>query len=213
MSMPRVTQQGVPKKEPARPGRDRPCLDDRRAVRQSESDGGDDEQSGILVGIRVHRAIVSVLTQGLEPAGASRTMQILAAAREIAGELSKGARGRAFITDVASCAASYLLRFAPPPPWVFRGAEVPLGGGRADLVFEHLNSGRWLVDEVKTEVERDGDVRHHDQVRRYLEAGTQLWGDHFVGVRLCMISRPRSSYIYRPGRVRPLPLLPDWDDQ
>ncbi|MHB1527540.1 MAG: hypothetical protein ACYCZN_14935 [Candidatus Dormibacteria bacterium] len=211
--MPRVTQQEEASKKPARAGRDRGRLDDRRAVRQSGPAGGDDEQSGILVGIRVHRTIVSVLTQGLEPAGASRTMQILAAAREIAGELPPGARGRAFITDVASCAASYLLRFAPPPPWLFRGAEVALGGGRADLVFEHLPSGRWVVDEVKTEVERNGDVRHHDQVRRYLKGGTELWGDRFVGVRLCMISRPRSSYIYRPGRVRPLPLLPDWEDR
>lgn len=162
------------------------------------------EQFGLVVGDRAHRIVGEVLRQGFASERDERTMQILAVARQVLREYPTEYRQRAVLLESATAASCYLLRFALPNDWLFQGAEVSLGDGRIDLAFVHCRLGKWLIDEIKTGVARNGESDVRPQIDRYLASGLSKWGDDFAGVRLCAVAAPSRSKLYLPGRKRSL---------
>jgi hypothetical protein len=109
------------------------------------------------------------------------------------------------LVEACGAAASYFHHFQLPPSWKFVAAEVPIAKGRMDLVFRQ-DSGRWLVDDLKFGIGRGGIASVRSQIDRYNEAGVELWGAAFVGVRMCAVAEPLASRLYVPGRHYPLAL-------
>lgn len=163
----------------------------------------DDDSYALLVGTVAHRAVAQVLDEGLETDRAQRVTQILIAVRNVLAQRTGTVdRAQAVIVDAATATAAYLLRFALPEPWLYRGSEVPLGGGLADLVWHNPRRDLWLVDEIKTGVSRVTEARLRPQIDRYVDGGAARWRTHFVGVRLCAVSKPAHTRLYPPGRRR-----------
>lgn len=105
----------------------------------------------------------------------------------------------------------YARVFLPPPGTEFHGTEVPVPGGRADLLWWHPVHG-WFFDEVKTfRFAGEDDLDYRAQVTKYLTAGENLDGN-FAGVWLISLGNTLASRLYTPdGLVIPLldsPLAP-----
>lgn len=162
----------------------------------------------LTVGLRAHMIAARVMREGVEPDSVDRIQQVLRHAMQVDQDHPVARRGQAARFDATTVANTYLLRFANPPGWEFAGAEVQLGGGRADLVYHHPEADQWLVDELKTGRGRTNEVHLRPQIDRYLQGGAETWGDSFVGVRLCAVRQPLASRLYLSGRKRSI-LLAD----
>jgi len=155
------------------------------------------------IGVLVHRVIGDV-------ADAARSMPLAEAVRlvhEVTERLVPAERGvtRTRVL-VGSHAARYVSLFLPGPGCEFLGAEVTVGRGRVDLAWSHPTHGVWF-DEVKTwrHAGRGWDGATHDQIDRYVEAGRDLFGDRFVGVRLIVTGHSQDSvHIDAQGEVTAL---------
>lgn len=75
---------------------------------------------------------------------------------------------------------------------MFIGAEVPLGTGRVDLVWETTGGGPVVIDEVKMAgfADQVDDPDAIAQVTRYCDAAVERFGDRFAGVRLLPLAAP-----------------------
>lgn len=126
------------------------------------------------VGQRVHLVIGELVTNGGGLADVGTTTRRILQAKPVSG-----ARAASTRMQVGSAAGTYLRRYLPAASLV--GVEVPLGGGCADLVWDH--EGVIVVDELKSGT---GDVSAQlvAQVSRFLAGGTERWGTAFAGVRL-----------------------------
>lgn len=172
------------------------------------------DQVDSLVGLMTHRLVAELvpLAQGLDSYDVARlTLNRVGAVIATARTLP---RKRAARQRVASHANAYLRVAMPPAPAVYLGAEVALGSGRVDLLWEHPTVGIF-VDELKTWRWRRGsmDTATTVQVRAYAEAGTERWGDRFAGVRVLPLSALDESMYMAPRglRMRPLAGSPlDW---
>jgi hypothetical protein len=111
--------------------------------------------------------------------------------------LNHGSRQR-----TACAVASYFVRFHRPN-WRFAGAEVALGTGRVDLVWE-LPEQRVLVDELKLGSlgEAIEDAATLAQIDRYRQAGRERWAERFAGVRLLPLTSPGRALFFPPAGVR-----------
>lgn len=109
---------------------------------------------------------------------------------------------------VCSGVARYFRLFLPPESWTFLGYEHELGG----VSFDHLwrdDQDLLVADELKTgrlpQAARD---QHERQLAQQLKAGRKACGDEFRGVRVCVFTAPRHSFLARPDGTRE-PL--DWE--
>lgn len=107
-------------------------------------------------------------------------------------------------TRVSGLIHQYVRIFLPPPGVEFHGSEVPITGGRADLLWWHPSQG-WFFDEVKTfRFGTDDDFEYRSQVIKYLAAGRALSGE-FAGVRLIALGNTKACRLYTPdGLTGPL---------
>lgn len=155
----------------------------------------------LRVGDRAHRTVGEVLRRGLPEQRHDRVLLIVKSARDVLAAHPVDYRPRETLFDVTTAAGVYISRFLPEEPWEFLGAEVRCGNCRFDLVFEHPRYGV-LIDELKIGRTRVDDVAVHDQLMRYLAAGTDQWHDRFAGVRLCAVYEPAESRLFEPTRNR-----------
>lgn len=96
-------------------------------------------------------------------------------------------RTRVLATEAASYAYRYLTTFVPDAPWRLLGVEYDTGSGEVDLAWTDDTSGQVFFDEVKTSRVHDGrrpEPKWVTQCRRYAAAGTDRFGERFIGVRL-----------------------------
>jgi hypothetical protein len=109
---------------------------------------------------------------------------------------------------VLTATAVYFRYFAPELEWSLEGLELTHGSSRFDLVWR-TGSG-FLIDEIKSTRIQDRFDRDkvEEQVARARANGLDLYGEGFVGVRLCMLSAPTRSYILSAAGVR---TNLDWD--
>ena len=106
----------------------------------------------------------------------------------------------------AACGVStYFVRFHRTA-WKFVGAEVSLGNGRVDLVWQ-LPSDRFVIDELKTSANGEAleDRVTLEQIERYRRAGQQQWGGAFAGVRLLPLVSPGRAR-FHPADAVPVSL-------
>ncbi len=106
---------------------------------------------------------------------------------------------RAHRQNIRGVVHRYFTRCLPPPEFIFGGAEVDLGIGRADLMWFDIDD-RVLADEVKAgSPRRVGLAATTDQVDRYRRACLSVWGDRFVGIRLLCPTDPARSLFIDPA--------------
>ena len=139
-----------------------------------------------LIGQRVHALIAAHLRSGVVPT--PREVWVSASKVFAAKPLPQNAACR----QRAACATSAYFSIFHQPEWHFLGAEVDLGTGRVDLLWEVSPGGSVVIDEIKMA----GFADHVDdpatvaQVRRYCEAGVTVFGERFLGVRLLPLAAP-----------------------
>ena len=168
----------------------------------SETDPTDVTYS-LNVGDRIHQVIAQVLAEGIAPTRDKRIAQTTSTTSAVlAAHPMKHGRARAAAMDVSTAASCYFHRFLLDPNWEFVASEMPLGGGRADLVFRSKLTAEWLVDEVKTTRGRTDDAKLRPQIDRYLAGGVRRWNKLFVGVRCCALAQPRKSRLFVPTSQR-----------
>lgn len=176
---------------------------DRRA--DSESAGPRIDRC-LVIGALAHEVVARALRAGPIPDEPfARALRLRTLTRDTMAARPPLARARSARFEVATAAGVYLEVFQPGGSWRFIDSEVALGGGRADLVFEH-ESGVVLVDEIKLGIGRGGQVMVSKQVARYVVGGRDRWGDRFAGVRLVALSEPRRSRFYKPDAAYSVPL-------
>jgi hypothetical protein len=101
-------------------------------------------------------------------------------------------------------ARSYLRFFAPGSEATFVGAELAAGRARFDLVWK-TEAGDYWADEIKGGRVRRGHLRLPRQLSAEVAAGRALWGDRFIGVRVCMLAFPTDSLMaHADGTTEPL---------
>jgi hypothetical protein len=149
------------------------------------------------IGRRAHALVASFCRAGVRP---EPTQIWVATARLFAAApmtLNHGSRQR-----TACAVAAYFVRFLRPN-WRFLGAEVSLGTGRVDLVWELVGERR-VIDEVKLGSlgEAIEDKATLAQVDRYRQVGTERWGAQFAGVRLLPLASPGRALFFPPEGVR-----------
>lgn len=155
----------------------------------------------LTVGDRAHRIAGSLLAEGPLPTDRlTRATAILETGREVLANHPADRRPRAVLAEACGAVATYLHYFNLASPWEFTATEFPVSEGRVDLVFR--NNNRLLIDELKFGLSRHLMSAVLPQVRRYVAAGEELWGDRFIGVRVCTVAEPLSSRLYRPGSSR-----------
>ena len=131
------------------------------------------------VGTRVHRVIAG-LARAHPTDRPSPAVVLSACCADLDRDrVDERVRRRAVSQGLRTATNVYVGLAWPPDGWVFAGAEVSLGGARADLVWEHTD-GRVLIDELKT----GADDTAARQVARLLAAGRRRYGTALVGVRL-----------------------------
>ncbi|GEM_PF-5895560 len=159
----------------------------------------DPDNYALIVGDRAHRISGHLLLAGPIPTDRlARVRMLLEAGRDVMAEYPAPNRARAVLAEATSSAAAYFARFLPPAPWRFEGAEVSVTSGRLDLIFVDPR-GRRLIDELKFGTCRSSETALRPQIDKYLDAGEALWGEDFVGLRLCAVRQPTASRFYHPA--------------
>lgn len=114
--------------------------------------------------------------------------------------------GRAHKQNIAGAVRTYFTRLAPPKTWAFIGAEVHLGRGRVDLLWQGP-SDRLLIDEIKTgHAAFFANSDNLAQARGYLHHGRRLYGPRLAGVRLLCLSDPGQSLFVHDTHASAVPL-------
>ena len=156
----------------------------------------------LIVGDRAHK-IAAALSKTTMPADrALRARTLTEAGSEIFSRFPVEYRPRESLFQAVTAAGVYLSRFRPEAPWTFLGSEVRSGNCIFDLVFQ--SAAGVLVDELKLGKGRAHDANVREQINRYLIEGKHLWGNRFIGVRLCPVNEPRASRLYLANSKRSL---------
>ena len=154
----------------------------------------------LIVGDRAHK-IAAAISRGKMPADrALRARALTEAGSEIFSRFPVEYRPRESLFQAVTAAGVYLSRFRPDAPWTFLGSEIRSGSCIFDLAFQ--SEAGVLVDELKLGVGRGQEARVREQIDRYLLEGKNLWGNRFIGVRLCPVDEPRASRLYSPNSKR-----------
>ena len=154
------------------------------------------------VGELAHALIAGLLADGERAPEAAR---ISAAAARLPGLADVGSYRLAVRQRVLTSAAVYFRLFAPPAEWVFEGSE--LRGPRAQFDLVWRSAEGVIVDELKTgrSATRREIAAVREQAARETLAGSMVFGEAFLGVRLVSLGAPRTSFFtHRDGRCVPL---------
>ena len=165
----------------------------------------------IVSGLLTHRAVATCLTgdiDQLEPGSFKWAATVASIADGVVGSHPKLGSHRSRIRMLVTTATgAYLQRWVPPGPVRFVAAEVPVGHGRVDLVWEHPDLGVFF-DEIKTSrLSRPHESPSTiEQVLRYAADGQAKHGQEFAGVRLIPILSPHCSRLALSGATTLAPL-------
>lgn len=153
------------------------------------------------VGDRAHRIVAAALRTGQLQTRSASAITLTRCGRQVFSDNPVEYRSRESFLDAVTAAGVYLHRFRPTGDWSLMAEEFVAGNSRFDLV--HCDQkGTTLIDELKLGVSRTGEAVVREQIDRYLETGSRLWGSSFVGVRLCAVHEPLQSRLYLPNRKR-----------
>lgn len=99
---------------------------------------------------------------------------------------------------IASMASAYLARFVPEGCWILAGVDIPLGNGRADLLWLHESEARLLIDELKAERGRSAgpDPEDLEQVERYRLAARAEYPGSIITLRLLVLGPPTRCHLF-----------------
>lgn len=153
------------------------------------------------VGSIAHRVIATLAAQ-------TRTPDVPAILRAVDRALPQlePNEGRAHKQNIAGSVNTYFNRLLPPAGWDFHGAEVHLGRGRIDLLWQNP-AGRLLIDEVKTgHAAFFASTDNLSQALRYVHHARQLYGARLAGLRLLCLSHPGQSLFLHHPHAAPIPL-------
>jgi hypothetical protein len=157
-----------------------------------------------MVGRAIHDTIARLAVHTLAPT----TSEILDA---VAAELRpyRPIEARAHRQKIAAHVHTYFQRLLPSAQWRFVGAEIQLGPGRVDLLWQNRD-GALLIDELKTGNARQLQTRRtREQVAAYLDCAHSIWPDRLSGLRLLSTSEPtRSLFISPDGSATQLSTTP-----
>lgn len=148
------------------------------------------ERGRVVAGVRLHRAVASVLALGPNPSDS----QIDSVIGDLLVHDEATWRLRASWIELATGLRTYLARYQPAPPWRFFATEFRLDDAVADLVFTdggeeagpNCRDARFMVDELKRVTSRRSLVtrRNLEQYHRLLSGGKRRWGARFAGLRI-----------------------------
>lgn len=144
-----------------------------------------------LLSQRAHAITAGFCRAGIRP---EPTQVVVTAGRVFKlSPLPQNAGGR---QAVIGAVGSYFSRFYRAE-WKFLGAEVNLGTGRVDLVWETPDD-LVVIDELKLAAFADmvDDPKTVAQAERYVDAGVAWWGELFAGVRLLPLLSPARAMWY-----------------
>lgn len=161
----------------------------------------------LTVGDRAHRIVAAALHLEQPLTRSAAAIMLARCGRRVFADHPIDYRTRESLLDAVTAAGVYLHRFRPAANWRLVADELKVGGSRFDLVHRS-HQGTVLIDELKLGVGRSAETAVREQIDRYLEAGSRLWGLSFIGVRLCAVHEPLQSRLYLPDRRRSL-LLTD----
>lgn len=178
-----------------------------RAFGTATSDPDEDAVAVGHIDRRKVGALAHALIEGLLADGERQPdpVRISAAAALLPGLAQAGPYRMAVRQRIVTAAAIYFRLFAPDGRWVLSGAELRGPGARFDLVWR--STVGVVVDELKSgrAATRRELAALQDQSAREIRAGTDLFGEEFLGVRVVILGAPRDSYLASPdGRVAPL---------
>jgi len=159
------------------------------------------------VGALTHELIAELLEDGLRSPSPER---ISATAARLPGLADVGSYRMAVRQRILTSAALYFRLFMPPAEWVFEGAELRASRARFDLVWR--SPAGVIVDELKTgrSATRREIAAVREQAARETAAGTMVFGEQFLGVRVVSLGAPRTSFFCdRDGRST----LLDWSSR
>lgn len=156
----------------------------------------------LVVGDRAHRIVTAALHSEQPLTRSAAAIMLARCGRRVFADHPIDYRTRESLLDAVTAAGVYLHRFRPASNWRLVADELTVGGNRFDLVHRS-HQGTVLIDELKLGVGRSAETAVREQIDRYLEAGSRLWGSSFIGVRLCAVHEPLQSRLYLPDRRRP----------
>jgi hypothetical protein len=145
------------------------------------------------VGRAIHETVARLAVHTLAPT----TSDILDAVAMVL-HAYRPIEARAHRQKVAAHVHTYFRRLLPPAQWRFVGAEMQLGPGRVDLLWQD-HGGALLIDELKTGNARQLQTRRtREQVVAYLDCAHSIWPDLLTGLRLLSTSEPARSLFISP---------------
>lgn len=176
-------------------------------------------EAASTTGRAIHLAIGAVLDA---PQADEDTVE--AAVRHAMEAVLLPRRDRGAYVMVRTHVWAYLRRYQPGPEWDFLGAEEPLGGAIADLLFgrsdpAHRSDRLFLVDELKSGYQPRilRLARTRNQLLALLRGGLDRWGDareggSFLGVRIVAPASGLAYLVRTPlDLLNPLDLDPHLD--
>lgn len=157
-----------------------------------------------MVGRAIHDTIARLAVHTLAPT----TSEILDAVA-IALHGYRPIEARAHRQKIAAHVHTYFRQLLPPAQWRFVGAEMQLGSGRIDLLWQDRDDAV-LIDELKTGNARQLQTRRtREQVAAYLDCARSIWPDLLSGLRLLSTSEPaRSLFISSDGSATQISTTP-----
>jgi hypothetical protein len=165
------------------------------------TDGLKGPLDGRSVGRGVHQVIQALLEIGLRTPSPTELFASVAAHPLAQHALTYKLAARQRLVTLASCYFN-TPSFARPG-WVLLATEAPTGAGDFFDAVWQTPDDRIVVEEIKSNRDIDAeDPALLDQVRRYATAAEQKWGDRFAGVRVLILTAPRSSFwLDRSGKI------------
>lgn len=146
-----------------------------------------------MVGRVIHDTIARLAVRTLTPT-TSEVLDVVA----VALHGYRPVEARAHRQKIAAHVSTYFRRLLPPDQWRFVGAEMQLGPGRVDLLWQDRD-GALLIDELKTGNVRQLQTRRtREQAAAYLDCAHSIWPDLLSGLRLLSTSEPASSLFISP---------------
>lgn len=160
-----------------------------------------EDRHALVVGDRAHRIVGLLVSGGAPPERASRTIALARTAQSIFQEYPVTYRPREALFQAVTAAGVYLSRFHPrTQDWSLLGVELVSGSSRFDLVYESRHGV--LIDELKLGQGRSGESLVRTQIDKYVQRGAEMWGDHFLGVRMCSVHEPARARFFPPKSRR-----------
>ena len=160
-----------------------------------------EDRHPLVVGDRAHRIAGRLVSEGVPPERAPRTIALARTAQAVFREYPVAYRPREALFQAVTAAGVYLSRFHPRSrDWSLVGVELVSGSSRFDLAYESRHGV--IIDELKLGQGRSGESLVREQIDKYVDRGSEVWGDRFLGVRMCSVHEPARARFFPPKSRR-----------